>query len=144
MPARATIRWTGEKTTFDVEGGSGHTAIVDSAEPLGGDAGLRPTEMMLGALAACGGVNAVLLLKKMRQPLRSLEVHVEGDQEPEWPHRFTGIRMEFRIGWSGVPDPELVAKAIELSVHRYCPVHATLSEGVPIVHSAVDVGEQPD
>ena len=136
--SRTAIRWTGEKTTFDVEGASGHHAVADSAEPLGGNAGMRPTEMMLGALAACAGVNAVLLLKKMRQPLDTLEIRVEGDQEEEWPHRFTGIRMEFVIGWSGPADPELVEKALDLSVHRYCPVHATLSEGVPIEVSRSD------
>lgn len=132
---RTSIRWTGEKTTFDITGQSGHTAMADSSEPLGGDAGMRPTEMMLGALAACAGVNAVLLLKKMKQPFDSLEIAVEGDQEEDWPHRFTAIRMEFQINWTGETDPELVEKALELSTHKYCPVHATLSAGVPISHS---------
>lgn len=137
--AAATVTWTGEKTTFDVAGrGSHQHAVADSAEPLGGGAGLKPTEMLLGALGACAGVNAVLLLKKMKQPVESLEIRVEGDQEPEWPMRFTDIRIEFLIGWSGPTDDELVAKALDLSCNKYCPVHATLAQGVPISHRRTD------
>lgn len=137
--AAATVTWTGEKTTFDVLGvKSDRHAAADSAEPLGGGAGLKPTEMLLGALGSCAGVNAVLLLKKMRQPLRSLEIKVEGDQEPEWPSRFTAIRIEFVVGWSGEFDPALVEKAIDLACNKYCPVHATLAAGVPIEHRRTD------
>jgi putative redox protein len=94
--------------------------------------------MLLGALGACAGVNAVLLLQKMRQPLTSLEIRVEGDQEPEWPMRFTAIRIEFVLGWSGPTDDALVEKALDLSCNRYCPVHATLAQGVPIMHHRTD------
>jgi|SRR5579872_3175520 len=137
--AATTVTWTGEKTTFDVVGvRSGHHAAADSAEPLGGGAGLKPTEMLLGALGACAGVNAVLLLKKMRQPLESLEIRVHGDQEEDWPQRFTAIQIEFVLGWSGPTDDELVAKALDLSCNRYCPVHATLAHGVSIEHTRTD------
>lgn len=137
--ASSTVTWTGQKTQFDILGGrSGHHALADSAEPLGGGAGLKPTEMLLGALGACAGVNAVLLLKKMRQPLASLEIRVHGDQEEEWPQRFTAIQIEFVLGWSGPTDDELVEKALDLSCNRYCPVHATLAHGVPIEHKRTD------
>ncbi len=138
--AAATVTWTGSKTTFDVLGvRSGHHAVADSAEPLGGGAGLKPTEMLLGALGACAGVNAVLLLKKMRQPLESLEMRVHGDQEEDWPQKFTAIQIEFVLGWSGEVDDTLVEKALDLACHRYCPVHATLEKGVPITHSRRDL-----
>jgi putative redox protein len=137
--ASSTVTWTGEKTQFDVLGvRSGHHALADSAEPLGGGAGLKPTEMLLGALGACAGVNAVLLLKKMRQPLQSLEIRVHGDQEEEWPQRFTAIQIEFVLGWSGETDDALVEKALDLACHRYCPVHATLESGVPVSHTRRD------
>ena len=46
-------------TTFEVKAGSGHTAMVDEAPVFGDDLGMRPTEMLLGALGSCTGVNAV-------------------------------------------------------------------------------------
>lgn len=138
--AGATVTWTGQKTQFDVLGvRSGHHALADSAEPLGGGAGMKPTEMLLGALGACAGVNAVLLLQKMRQPVSSLEIRVEGDQEKDWPQKFTDIRIEFVLGWSGPTEDALVEKALDQACHRYCPVHATLDAGVPISHRRTDL-----
>src|SRR6266536_4885593 len=107
---KATARWTGNKVLFDIESGSGHTAQVDEAPVLGDNAAMRPTEMLLGALGGCTGLNAVLLLKKFKQPLRALEVEVEGEREEAWPK----------------------------ACNRYCPIHATLSHGVKIDHKRKD------
>jgi putative redox protein len=134
---KATARWSGRKVKFTVEAGSGHQGLVDEPPILGDDEGMRPTEMLLGALGSCTGINAVLLLKKFRQSYQTLAVEVEGDQEPEWPHRFTDIRITFAIEWEDgfQPDPELVDKALDLACNRYCPVDATLTHGVPIKHA---------
>jgi uncharacterized OsmC-like protein len=74
------------------------------------------------------------LLKKFKQPLASLEVQVEGEQEKEWPRRFTKIEITFVTGWSGDIDKKMVDEAIDLACNRYCPIHATLSHGVQIEH----------
>src|SRR5439155_21753376 len=58
---KATATWSGTKVLFDVESGSGHKVQVDEAPIFGDDAAMRPTEMLLGALGACTGLNAVLL-----------------------------------------------------------------------------------
>src|SRR5439155_7108406 len=76
---KATARWTGTKVGFEVRSESGHTADIDEGPPYGDDAAMRPTEMLLGTLGSCTGINVVLLLKKYKQPLRSLEVEVEGE-----------------------------------------------------------------
>src|ERR1041385_7925991 len=106
--SKATARWTGTKVLFDIESASGHTAQIDEAPVFGDNAAMRPTEMLLGALGGCTGLNAVLLLKKFKQPFKSLEVELEGEQEKEWPRRFTKIDITFRIGWEGKHDNELV------------------------------------
>ena len=82
---KATARWSGNKVLFDIDAESGHTVQIDEAPILGDDAAMRPTEMLLGALGGCTGLNAVLLLRKFKQPLRSLDVEVEGAREEEWP-----------------------------------------------------------
>ena len=135
---RATARWKGAKVAFDVVSETGHTAEIDEGPPYGDDAAMRPTEMLLGTLGACTGINVVLLLKKYRQPLRSLEVEVEGDREDEWPKAFTKIRITFHTAWDGKIDKEMVEKAIDLACNRYCPIHATLSRGVNIEHRRKD------
>ena len=136
--AKATARWSGQKVGFEIESGSGHTASIDEAPVFGDDHAMRPTEMLLGALGSCTGINAVLLLRKFKQPLRSLEVEVEGEQEPEWPRAFKKIDITFHCGWDGKQNKELVERALDMACNRYCPIHATLSHGVKIEHRRKD------
>jgi putative redox protein len=139
--AKATARWSGHKVKFDIESASGHTATIDEAPVFGDDEAMRPTEMLLGALAGCTGMNAVLLLKKFKQAYTSLAVECEGDQLDEWPHAFTDIRIRFVIGWEAgfSPDDDLVAKALDQACNRYCPVDATLTHGARITHTRADL-----
>jgi len=137
MP-KASARWTGGKVKFDIESASGHTASIDETGGFGDDEAMRPTEMLLGALAGCTGINAVLLLKKFKQPLKSLAIEVEGEQEKEWPRRFTKIDMTFVLGWDGKHDNQQVDQALDLACNRYCPIHATLSAGTKIEHHRKD------
>jgi putative redox protein len=136
--ARAVSRWSGHKVKFDVESASGHTASVDEPPVFGDDDAMRPTEMLLGALGSCTGLNAVLLLKKFKQPLKSLEVQVEGEQEKEWPRAFIKIEVTFVLGWDGKHENEKVDSALDMACNRYCPIHATLSRGVKIQHKRKD------
>ena len=132
--AKAVARWSGHKVKFVVESATGHQAEVDEAPIFGDDEAMRPTEMLLGALGTCTGLNVVLLLKKFKQPLKSLEVVVEGEQEKEWPRAFKKIEVTFVLGWDGKHDDVQVDSAIDLACNRYCPIHATLSHGVHIEH----------
>jgi putative redox protein len=137
--AKVVARWSGQKVKFVVESASGHTAEVDEAPIFGDDEAMRPTEMLLGALGTCTGLNVVLLLRKFKQPLKSLEVRVEGEQEKEWPRAFTKIEVTFVLGWDGKHDDEQVDSALDLACNRYCPIHATLSKGTTIEHKRKDV-----
>jgi putative redox protein len=136
--AKAIARWAGNKVRFDIESGSGHSASIDEPPIFGDDSAMRPTEMLLGALGGCTGLNAVLLLKKFKQPLKSLEVEVEGEQDTEWPRAFKNIDITFHLGWDGKHDNELVEQAIDMACNRYCPIHATLSRGTSIAHHRKD------
>lgn len=128
MP-RVSAVWTGRKVSFDIDSASGHKASIDESGILGNDEAMRPTEMLLGALGGCTGINAVLLLKKFKQPFTSLIVEVEGEQEKDWPKRFTKIDITFVIGWDGKHDKEAVDQALDLACNRYCPIHATIAHG---------------
>src|SRR3989442_10734855 len=101
---KATATWSGSKVLFDIESESGHTVQIDEAPIFGDDAAMRPTEMLLGSLGGCTGLNAVLLLKKFKQPLRELEVEVVGEREEEWPKAFRKIDITFHCSWDGDID----------------------------------------
>src|SRR5256886_14184502 len=119
---KAIARWTGTKVLFDVESGSGHKVQVDEAPIFGDDAAMRPTEMLLGALGSCTGLNAVLLLKKFKQPFKSLAVEGEGEQEKDWPRRFTKSGITFVFWRDRKHDNKEGRHPLELARHRYCPI----------------------
>jgi len=137
--AKATATWSGHKVKFDIESASGHSAAIDEAPIFGDDEAMRATEMLLGALGSCTGLNAVLLLKKFKQPLKTLAVEVEGEQDKEWPRAFKKIEITFHTGWDGKYDRDMVDQAIDMACNRYCPIHATLSHGTKIDHRRKDV-----
>lgn len=122
-------RWSGTPFQFDITGPRGQVVTVDEPPPLGLDQGMKPSEMLLGALATCSAISVVSLLQKMRQPLRSLFVRVEGHQQVDWPKAFTDIHLQFVVGGQGPFDQALVKKAIDLATTRYCPVSATIELG---------------
>ncbi len=139
MGHTVTVNWAGQRrqggqpvTTFEIHSASGHTAVVDEPPAFGDDLGMRPTEMLLGALGGCTGVNAVLLLRKYKQPFRSLQIEVQGDQQEDWPKAFTRISITFVITWDGDFDQALVDEALDQACNRYCPVDATLTHGTKI------------
>lgn len=136
--AESSVRWSGTRTQMQARSASGHEFVMDEGEGLGDDLGMRPTEALLSALGGCIGVNAVLLLKKMRQPFEELTIVVTGEQAREWPRNFTAIQVRFEIGWTGPRDEALVDKALDYACNRYCPVDATLTRGTRIEVSRVD------
>ena len=124
-----TARWSGTPSQFDITGAHGEVVTVDDGPPLGQGHGMTPTELLLGALASCSAISAISLLRKMRQPLGSLFVRVEGKQQPDWPKAITDIHLQFVIGGDGPFDVAQVKKAIDLAITRYCPVSATIERG---------------
>jgi uncharacterized OsmC-like protein len=127
--ATVTARWSGTPFAFAVTGPRGQLVTLDEPPPQGLGRGMTPCEMLLGALATCSAISAVPLLRKMRQPLRSLFVRVEGNQQPDWPKAFTDIHLQFVIGGDGPFDLALTKKAIDLATTHYCPVSATIGLG---------------
>ncbi|HEX7117625.1 MAG TPA: OsmC family protein [Longimicrobiales bacterium] len=116
------LRWTGDGLRF--EGGADTAAVV----PVdgGGEAGARPTELLLLGLAGCMGVDIVDILGKMRVPLEGLDIRVEGDRAAEPPRRFVRIRILCDVRGVSDADEAKLQRAIALSKEKYCSVLHTL------------------
>ena len=111
---------------------SGHEVAADVLPPIGGDTAARPTELILAALASCTAVDVLSVLQKKRQPPARYEVAVTAEKADETPSVFLHIVLEHQV--EGEVMPEAVARAVELSATKYCPVSRMLSKAVPIEH----------
>lgn len=106
---------------------AGHEIDLDSALNFGPS----PMENVLLSLAGCSAMDVIAILRKQRQPVEGLEVHVRGQRRDEHPTVFTEIQLEYVIHGEDVA-PAAVERAIELSRDRYCPVWAMLGQSVTI------------
>ncbi len=100
--------------------------------PAGPDAaGFTPLQILLASLAGCSGNSVSILLQKMKQPVKGLEVRAIGQRREQHPTVITDITLEFVVRGVDV-DPAAVEKAIKQSEDLICPVWAMLKPGTAI------------
>lgn len=101
---------------------------LDAEESVGGvGAGPQPHRLLLEALAGCTAMDVISILRKKRQQVSGLSVEVQGSRAQQHPRVYTRIEVLYRVRGKNV-DPKAVARAIELSATRYCPVMAMLGK----------------
>ena len=119
---------------FVASGDGGHCVVMDA--PAGRDTwqGMRPTELLLAAVAGCTAVDVIDILRKMRQGVTGLRVTAQGYQRAEHPRAFERIQLQYEVRGSGISN-SAVERAIELSHAQYCSVAATVSGVAQITSS---------
>ena len=121
--------------TFAGKTNSNHWITVDGPEEFGGsNAGVRPKELVLIALAGCTSSDVVSILKKKRVILDDFEVNIFAEMSEEHPKVYTNINLEFVFYGEDINEKD-VERAIELSQTKYCSVSAMLNKSVEINHT---------
>ena len=116
-----TLRWLTGKQFVGVDS-TRHSVVLSSKAD---NVGVKPSDMLLIALASCTAVDVVEILSKKRMPLSSLEIITSGEQDPEPPWTFRKIHLLYRVQGENLTE-KAVAQAIELSEEKYCSVAATV------------------
>ncbi len=135
--------------TFSIKGASESPArfagrarhfkiLVDEPEGLGGtDQGANPVEFLLAAYAGCLNVVGHLIAKELGFTLHKIDIHVEGDINPD---RLFGTSDAERAGFSGIKvsltphadtDAVTLKKWLEI-VETRCPVNDNLANPTPV------------
>ena len=121
---------------FQLEGVNedGNTVRMDASPDIGGTAtGMRPMQLLLTALGACGTIDIISILKKQRQPLEDIKIEVTGERPDTTPAPFIAAHIHFKL--FGKLDPDKVQKAVSLSVEKYCSVAETIKKTTKITYS---------
>ncbi len=114
------VDWQG-KMAFSGTTPSGHPLIIDAKEEVGGEnRGIRPMEMLLGAVVGCAGMDIIFILKKMELYPKAFKIEAKGERATSHPQRFTDIFIHF--SFTGDFPNDKVFRAVELSLNKYCPV----------------------
>lgn len=120
--------------TFHAETPSAHQVTLDVHPDFGGaGSGPEPLELLLVALGSCTGMDVISILRKKRQAVSHYTVNVFANVAQDYPKTYTSILVEHIVEGQGI-DPRAVARSIELSITKYCPVHVLLARAVPVEH----------
>ena len=138
---KASVHWAGD-LTFVGHGPTEKGVVMDAGKNSGGlGIGNSPMELLLLGAGSCASIDIVMILKKARQDISDVRVELTGDRAEDHPRRFTKIHQHFIVEGRGL-DEKHVARAVELSMTKYCSASATLAGGVKMTHDfeIVEVG----
>ena len=131
---RVMLRRANDAVHFVAETGGGGRVPIDGAPAIGGQGlGARPMELLLAGLAGCSAMDVLGILRKQRQTVDDLTVAVEGERAPGEPSVFTRIHVHFAV--RGPTDGDAVARAVALSMDKYCSAARVLERSAVISYS---------
>jgi len=117
----ATVKWIGGKQFVGIDS-TCHSVVLSTPDE---GIGIKPSELLLIAVASCSAVDVVEILTKKRMPLTHLEISSSGEQDQEAPWTFRKIHLHFRLGGKNLTE-KAAEQAIQLSEEKYCSVAATI------------------
>jgi len=88
-----------------------------------------PTELLLSALAGCGAVDIVLMLKKRKRTVKGLVIETTGTRREEAPRYFTAIHCHYLLTSPDASDEEM-NKIAQLALEKYCSVATSLKSKI--------------
>lgn len=131
---KITLDWLGG-VGFRADDGAGHSLVIDGAPEVGGEGrGMRPMEVLLASAAACSAIDAALILRKSKSAPETMQVQITGKRGEDIPRVFVKIHLHYILRGDAVKD-SAAARAIKLSVEKYCSALAMLGNSATITHS---------
>lgn len=132
---KVTLNRVDQAFHFEGKGASDIAVNIDGSKEIGGNnLGARPMELILMGLGSCGAMDIVSILKKQKQEIIDLKIHIDGKRNYDiTPAIFEEIKIEFVF--IGNLNEDKVRKALTLSMEKYCSVSAMLSKTTVIKYS---------
>lgn len=94
-----------------------------------------PKELVLNAMMGCSGIDVLLTLKKMRQPIEQFHIEIEAEQTEDYPVHFKRAQLVFHC--SGPLDEQKLQRAVEASMTKYCGVNFMISLSCDITYRII-------
>ncbi len=133
----ATVKWIEGKQFIGIDS-TQHSVVLSTPDE---GIGIKPSDLLLIAVASCSAVDIVEILTKKRMILTRLDISATGEQDQDPPWTFRKIHMNFKLGGKGLTE-KAVAQAIQLSEEKYCSVAATIRATTEITTAFEIIAEE--
>jgi putative redox protein len=91
-------------------------------------------ELLLAGIGGCSGIDVVTILRKQREAVSGITITVDAEREPgKEPSLLRTVHAHFAV--RGPHDDAHVARAVELTMSRYCSVARILEATATITWS---------
>ena len=115
----------------------GFDFMIDADKQFGGQGlGPKPKGLTLISLAGCTAMDVISILTKKRVIVDSFQVATEAVLAGEHPKKFDEVVIKYMFKGDDLPLDK-IKRAIELSLEKYCGVHATLKPTVSLSHQII-------
>jgi len=118
---KTTLKWIKDRQFVGIDS-TNHSVVIST--PMDG-VGMKPSDLLLLALASCTAVDVVDILRKMRMPISFMEISTEGEQDEDPPWTFRKFHLHFKLDGQHLTH-QAVEQAIQLSEEKYCAVASTV------------------
>ena len=129
---KARVKWA-EDRTFVGQTESGHRVVFGTAHEESSKPGPSPMELVLIGTGGCSAWDVVHILERGRERIEDCVVELDADRAETEPKVFTRVHMHFVVKGRGL-NPEKVARAVNLSIEKYCSASAMLAKTATLTH----------
>ncbi|MFV9484173.1 OsmC family protein [Christiangramia sp. ASW11-125] len=130
---KISLKRINENYLFETVNERGNIVMLDNKsdeEPKGAS----PMDLLLRGIAGCSSIDIVMILRKQNHELEDLQVEVDGyRQDGAVPNVFKKIHLDFIL--KGDVPASKVARAVKLSMDKYCSVSKMLEKAAEISYS---------
>ena len=109
----AIVKWIEGKQFIGIDS-TNHSVVLSTPDE---GIGIKPSDLLLIAVASCTAVDVVEILAKKRTPLTYLEISSSGEQDQDPPWTFRKIHLHFKIKGKNLTE-KAVEQAIQLSEEK--------------------------
>lgn len=133
---KITINRLNDAVHMEAKNEDGVNLQMDGTHEIGGiNGGFRPMQMLLAAAGGCSAIDVIGILKKQRQNPDEFKIEVTGERVDVGTYsEFKSIHIHFILTGSHLEESK-VARAIDLSLTKYCSVSKTLEKTATITRS---------
>ena len=130
---KASVKWLGDRTFLGATE-SGHEVVFGAAGGADGvKPGPSPMELVLIGAGGCSSYDVVHILEKGREAIEDCFVEMDADRADTDPKVFTRIHLHFIVKGRGLSEAK-VARAVDLSIEKYCSAMTMLAKTATVTH----------